>query len=313
MTPLNELGWGGRSDPEDGDAGLRWHQVVHEWQADDRGITVIGFASDEGVRRNLGRVGAATGPHALRRQLSNLPAARGFALCDAGDVRCTDGDLEGAQAGYANRVADILAAGGVPIGLGGGHEIAWASISGLIQSRTVPAGAKLGILNLDAHFDLRRSDQPTSGTSFRQALEAAKGLDFFVDYKVLGISESSNTRALFEAAESYNATWRTDAEMAPAHLQDRLDEVEDWLAGLDSLYLTICLDVLPAYVAPGVSAPAARGVGFDVIEAIAFTAASSGKLCLADVAELNPSLDIDHRTARSAARLIWRIARGLGG
>jgi formiminoglutamase len=60
-------------------------------------------------------------------------------------------------------------------------------------------------------------------------------------------------------------------------------------------------------VAPGVSAPAARGVALDVIEPIIDAVAGSGKLRLADIAELNPALDIDQRTARVAARLVARV------
>jgi formiminoglutamase len=37
---------------------------------------------------------------------------------------------------------------------------------------------------------------------------------------------------------------------------------------------------------------------------------ASGKLLAADLAELNPSLDEGGRTARAAARLVSRIARG---
>jgi formiminoglutamase len=85
-----------------------------------------------------------------------------------------------------------------------------------------------------------------------------------------------------------------------------------FLSQVDHVYLTMCLDVLPAAVAPGVSAPSARGVGMDVIEPIVDRVVSSGKLRLADVAELNPSLDIDHHTARVAARLVARVADGIG-
>jgi formiminoglutamase len=49
-----------------------------------------------------------------------------------------------------------------------------------------------------------------------------------------------------------------------------------------------------------------------VIEPIVDRVVSSGKLRLADVAELNPSLDIDHHTARVAARLVARVADGIG-
>ena len=70
------------------------------------------------------------------------------------------------------------------------------------------------------------------------------------------------------------------------------------------LYLTIDLDVLPASVAPGVSAPAAFGVPLPVISAVCRQVAASGKLLHVDVAELNPALDLDNRTARLAARLV---------
>ena len=45
------------------------------------------------------------------------------------------------------------------------------------------------------------------------------------------------------------------------------------------------------------------------IHAAALTAARSKKLVHLDIAELNPSLDIDNRTARTAARLIDDIVR----
>ena len=37
----------------------------------------------------------------------------------------------------------------------------------------------------------------------------------------------------------------------------------------------------------------------------------SGKLRLADIAEMNPHFDIDHRTAAVAARIVARIANGV--
>ena len=63
--------WTGRIDPE-ADA-LRWHQCIQPLAADSTpGIALLGFACDEGVRRNQGRVGAAEGPVALRRALANV-------------------------------------------------------------------------------------------------------------------------------------------------------------------------------------------------------------------------------------------------
>ena len=121
-------GWSGRIDlPEDAST-RRWHQWAREPAAGGApGVAVLGFASDEGVRRNGGRPGAAEGPAALRKMLSNLPLLDETPLYDAGDVDVAGGDLEGAQLKYAERLAALLDAGHLPVGLGVGHEIAFAT------------------------------------------------------------------------------------------------------------------------------------------------------------------------------------------
>ena len=84
-----------------------------------------------------------------------------------------------------------------------------------------------------------------------------------------------------------------------------------FVAGVDHVYLTFCLDVLPAPIAPGVSAPAVRGVGLDIVEPLIDLVINSGKLRVADIAEMNPRFDIDHQTAAVAARSVARIANGV--
>ncbi len=79
------------------------------------------------------------------------------------------------------------------------------------------------------------------------------------------------------------------------------------MARCDQLYLTLDLDVLPAAQAPGVSAPAAYGVALAQIEALAECVRDSGKLRVIDIAELNPRIDSDGRTARAAARLLHQL------
>jgi formiminoglutamase len=80
-------------------------------------------------------------------------------------------------------------------------------------------------------------------------------------------------------------------------------------AQVAAVYFTVDLDVLPAGVAPGVSAPATLGVPLSVVEACLQLVKSSGKLRLADIAEINPQRDGDGRTARVAARLAWQLLR----
>lgn len=312
--------WQGRSDEAEGRLGLRWHQVVQpEAAAAGAGLAVLGFACDAGVARNHGRTGAGAGPAALRAMLSNLPARQGMALFDAGDVRClpqAGGDgLEPAQEQLSARVQGLLARGLFPLVLGGGHEMAYGSFGGLARhlSQAGQGGAapRIGIVNLDAHFDLRLAERASSGTPFRQIAEdcAARGWAFH--YCCLGVSEYANSEALFARAGALGAQWRLDADMGVLQRAATLEQLAAFMAGVDHLYLTICLDVLPASVAPGVSAPAAHGVGLEVVEAVVDLVARSGKVRLADIAELNPRYDIDARTARTAARLAARIADGL--
>ena len=72
------------------------------------GVALIGFAVDEGVRRNAGRVGAAHGPDVARKALANLAWCGQRPVYDSGDIACQGTDLEGAQHAYAQRVALLL-------------------------------------------------------------------------------------------------------------------------------------------------------------------------------------------------------------
>ncbi|WP_010533874.1 formimidoylglutamase [Brachybacterium squillarum] len=302
--------WQGRTDGE-GAEHARWHQRVRTAPPAPGAehVGLLGFRSDEGVRRNRGRVGAAEGPAALRRALAPMalhgPLATGeVALVDLGDAVTEGEDLEGGQDAATSLTTTALDAPGsrLTVVLGGGHETAWPNYRALMASRH--AGSRWGVLNLDAHFDLREEPRPTSGTPFAQMAVAERAAGRALRYTVLGIAEPSNTGALFARARELGVTWMTDEECLAARAEGIRAAVEDFTADLDVLYLTIDLDLLPAAVAPGVSAPAAYGVPLPLVQAAVTAAAASGKLALLDVVELNPSLDADGRTARTAARLV---------
>ncbi|MBD8899848.1 formimidoylglutamase [Rhodanobacter sp. DHG33] len=305
-------GWSGRVDLPEGASTRRWHQWVREPAAGSvPGVAVLGFASDEGVRRNGGRLGAAEGPAALRKMLSNLPLLDDTPLYDAGDVDVADGDLEGAQLRYAAKLAALLDAGHLPVGLGGGHEIAFATYQGLAM-HLGERRPRVAIVNFDAHFDLRRQDRASSGTPFLQAIEHAAARGLPLDYCVLGISASANTRVLFETADQLGVHYVRDDELGPLDLPARIAQLQEKLADVDVVYLTFCLDALPHAMAPGVSAPSARGVSMEVVEPLLDAIAATGKLKVMDVAELSPPLDRDNVTARVAARLIHRVTHAAG-
>lgn len=308
LSPDMQL-WNGRVDTGEGDRARRWHQVVRP--LDDGtlpGIALLGFACDEGVARNQGRIGAAEGPAVLRRALAGLAWHPTAPLADAGDVACTDGDLAAAQQRLAEAVQQLVTAGHFPLVLGGGHETAYGTYSGL--ARACPESV-IGIVNFDAHFDLRAAAVPTSGTPFAQIADDCAVRSQPFRYACLGVAEPSNTQALFDRARALDVRWRLDTEMVPWRLAETRSFLADFVASVDRVYLTIDLDVLPAAQMPAVSAPAGFGVELAVVETLVADLAASGKLAVADLVEFNPRFDQDSHGAKAAARLAWCITRHL--
>lgn len=296
----NASPWTGRDDPEDGDLALRMHHLAGQ---DDAAIALIGFACDAGVVRNRGNRGARGGPAAIRSALANLAAPRnprGFH--DAGDIMVSGEDPAPGQQALADHLAPLVSRFPRVVVLGGGHETAWGSWQGL--RRAMP-GASIGIINVDAHLDIRAigPSGPSSGTPFHQIRQADP--DGF-DYAVLGLAEEGNTEALRSRADHWNVVVVDDIA-----LQGSADEgvaaINAICARNDAIYLTIDLDVMPGGQAPGVSARAARGVPLTIVEALVAAALASGKVRVADIVELCPPRDHDDLTARCAALLARRL------
>lgn len=303
--------WRGREDPEENGDTRRWHQVMQPYSEKSvPGHALLGLSCDAGVARNQGRAGARQGPGALRGQLANLAYHLDAPLFDAGDIVCEGDALEDAQALFAQRVASLLGQGHRVIGLGGGHEIAFASFSGLLRQRLQSSALpRLGILNLDAHLDLRQAARPSSGTPFRQCAERCAEHQVGFHYTCLGVSRSGNTRALFDRAHQLGVDWVMDEDCLDECTGAVQEAVDRLLAKVDAVYLTVCLDALPAYVAPGVSAPSAQGISLRLVEDVIDYVRARVELPVCDVAELNPELDIDQRTARVGARIVERLSR----
>ncbi|WP_193162749.1 formimidoylglutamase [Microbulbifer hainanensis] len=305
--------WSGRTDSEDGKAGERWHQRITPLQLDSApGLAILGFSSDEGVRRNKGRIGAAKGPRILRLAMANLPATFDAPIYDAGNVKVEKEDLESGQSLLGARITELLSGGHFPLVLGGGHEIAYGSYQGIARwMRELHRDKTLGIINFDAHLDLRiPNPKGSSGTPFYQIAEQCEinGRDFH--YLCVGAADNANTPALYNRADELGAQVIRDREITPWNLDRVKQQMREYIDGVDFVYLTVCLDVFPAAVMPAVSAPAGRGVPLELFEPMLDTVLESGKVCMADIAEFNPYFDIEDHAARTAARVAFQIANG---
>ncbi|HEX9079495.1 MAG TPA: formimidoylglutamase [Desulfuromonadaceae bacterium] len=312
--PADMALWQGRIDQEpEGDL-RRWHQAVVPFSPDggEPGIALLGICCDAGVARNQGRPGARNGPDAIRAALSGQAWHLALPCYDVGNLVCAGNDLEGLQEEQALWVEKLLELEHFPLLLGGGHEIAFGSYLGLLRRlKRRGEAAVIGVINFDAHFDMRKSPQPNSGTSFLQIADLCREEQREFRYFCLGLSQVANTKALFDRARGLGVQWLLDESLTSWDLAHAEARLTDFLAGCDVIYLSIDLDVLPLAVAPGVSAPAARGVPLEVVEHLLtwIRNEAGNRLALADIAEYNPAFDMDGRTAKVAARLCHILAR----
>lgn len=301
--------WKGRVDSNNDVDQFRYHQVVRCTNINEleekSGLVLVGFSSDEGVKRNQGRTGAAEGPAAFRKAISSLcwqGEESGFQ--DVGNIFVPDGKLEEAQQELGMAVDHLLQNGKRLFVIGGGHETAFGHFSGIASflKETNPK-ARLGILNIDAHFDLRpHNGIPHSGSPFLQAFEHAHLQELDLQYFVYGINRANNTKALFKTAEDLKVDFCTNREVQDTE-EESLNRIRLFLEDRTHVYLTVCLDVFKASIAPGVSAPAWNGIDLQHALRVLDMIKKSGKMITMDICELNPSLDQDQKTAKLAGSL----------
>lgn len=296
-----------------------WHQAVKTIsnldlvQGPEKKVGILGYAGEEGVNRNQGRLGTLEGPAAIRKMLGSVAyhLPENLPLLDYGDIFTINQDLEGSHEAISQITLDLLKSHHFPVLLGGGHDLAYAHGRG-VQNYIAEKGEKLGIINLDAHFDLRplADGKAHSGSPF---LQLAQTFPDNFNYLALGIQRAANPKSLFQTAEKLNARYLVMEDFRLNNWEYIEEQIIWFLDSVNKVYLSIDLDGFSSAFAPGVSAPSPMGfnpqIAFKVFELIA----KSKKLISLDVVELNPKFDQDNATARLAARAIEYILRKVFG
>jgi len=284
-----------------------WHQEILVSHIDDlqndnaTDIGIIGYNCDEGVKRNQGRIGARKGPKRIRHKLGKLPIHFKYKkIIDFGDVICIDENLEDCQKALSKTISMCITRNIFPIAIGGGHDIAYANFNGIKDALKNISKNKIGIINFDAHFDLRAVEtQPNSGTPFNQILTENNDVAYFA----IGIQQQSNPKELFEIAAKKNVSYVSnfDCETFSETLKSKLNA---FIKEVDYLYITIDMDGFSSSYAPGVSAPSTLGLTPSFVYTVLAFLFQSKKVISCDIAELNPDFDVDDSTAGLAARLV---------
>ncbi|MCH7412375.1 formimidoylglutamase [Belliella sp. R4-6] len=298
-----------------------WHQQVRcidDLSFQDinpkKKIGLLGYAVDEGVRRNQGRVGAIAGPDSIRKVMGpmayHLP--ENLNILDYGDIFGEGSSLEELQKSTEENITKLLERNHFPIILGGGHDLAFPHGMAALQY-TANKNETLGIINLDAHFDLRElnNGQGHSGSPFLQILNSAKTQNKKCEYLCLGIQRAANPSSLFETAKTTGSWWMESEDCTVENWSSVKNTLDSFLSKVNKIYLSIDLDGFSSAFAPGVSAPSPMGFSPDFALKVLEYLAKSKKLLTMDVVELNPAYDIDHSTAKLAARCIEFTLRKL--
>ena len=225
--------------------------------------------------------GTADGPAALIEASDQLERLwRGFEPCTAGITTTPAIDCSGAidevLETLAARTESITRAGHVPVTLGGEHSLTWGAVLGIKRA----LGRPVGIIQIDAHADLRNAYQDFrhSHASVMQLLVEEEGCAL-AQYGVRALcQEEADCRAR-------NKVIFIDAEdLVTGNIHDitlPADFPED-------VYVSFDVDGLDAAIMPATGTPVPGGLGY--YQALALVRSGlKGRRCVGiDVVELAP-------------------------
>jgi arginase len=287
-------------------------------------IAIIGAALDLGQ----GRRGVDMGPSAMRyADLEERLVSLGYAVQDLGNVETAvqeATELGDERARYlpeilatcaqvATKVRAAVEAGSHPLVLGGDHSVALGTLCGLAAAHGRPGG----VVWIDAHGDLNTPETSPSGNVHGMPLAAALGLagEGFADPS-WALPAVDERRVAIVGGRSFDPAERellrarpgirvfTMSEIDRVGIERAMREALDHVAGPGFVHVSLDLDVLDPEVAPGVGTPVPGGLTYREAHLALELVAESGHAGSLEVVEVNPILDRENRTGRTAVELV---------
>ncbi len=250
------------------------------------------------------RTGARFGPNAIRQASLNIETysfrsgidVEDLAIYDAGDLNVSS---DAAKTLDMTRlvVEDILAAGKIPIALGGEHTITLGVVKGLGAK-----AAKTAVVSLDAHLDLRYEFLGTtlSHTTFMQLIsEEVKPA------KIVEVGTRSVSKVELAYAKKARIEFFTSQQIIKQGELLVIKQLKEKLLAYENLYLTVDMDVLDPAFAPGVQNPEPEGITTSNMIDLACELCDK-RMVGFDVQEIVPSYD-QGVSAVVAAKLIFEL------
>lgn len=287
-------------------------------------LTLIGAPTDVGASV----LGASLGPDALRiAGIAQALRARGLDVLDSGNLAGPPNPQQAPQGGFRHlaevttwnqavfaAVGAALAAGRLPLLMGGDHCLAIGSISAVAQHCRAQ-GKRLKVLWFDAHADANTPDSSPSGNLHGMPVACLLG------HGPVGLTQLGGATALVPGQISLMGVRSVDA--AEKRFVNALNiEVYDMryidevgvrsvmaqaLKGVDChthLHVSFDLDCLDPAIAPGVSTAVRGGPTYRETQLFMEMLADCGQLGSLDLVELNPARDVRNQTAELAVDLV---------
>jgi agmatinase len=230
--------------------------------------------------------------------LVGTPALR---IVDAGDVAGSEGDGAGNSAATEAAVGALVAAGAVPIVLGGDDSIPIPVL------RAYAGHGPLTVVQVDAHLDFR-DDVAGVRDGYSSPMRRASEMDHVerivqVGLRGVGSARSSDVDDA-RAAGNLLVTARQLRERGVAWLLKKVP------AGA-SVFISFDLDGLDPSVAPAVSGIAPGGLSYDEGSDLLGGIAGRCRVVGAAFTELVPASDVNGISALVAVRLVMRLLAGI--
>jgi agmatinase len=285
-----------------------------DWEAIDADVAVLGAPYDFGTQW---RAGARFGPRAIREASTLFSFGHGGAydheddvtylpsenvrIVDIGDADIIHTDTVNSHANIEAGVRRILAAGALPVVLGGDHSVNIPCVNAFAED--CAEKGPIHIVQLDAHLDFvdeRHGVRYGHGNPMRRAAEKS----YVSGLSQLGIRNVSST-----AKEGYEAARAMGSDILSVR-QIRKLGMEGVLARIPEgarYYVTIDIDGFDPSVAPGTGTPSHGGFSYyEGLEILAGLAAR-GTIVGVDLVEVAPDYDHSGTTAILAAQILMNL------
>ena len=265
-------------------------------------IAIWGSPDDEGIRLNGGRPGAALAPEEIRKYFYKMtPPARGAFpqnLADLGNLSLT-GALSDRHERGRGIAQDVHRKKSFALSLGGGHDYGFPDAAGFLD---VFQNQNPLVINFDAHLDVRPLDKGLhSGTPFRRLIETfPKKFEFWE----LGLQPQCNSKNHADWAEARGAqlVFLEELLISNSGLLPQPNLSRPCFVSLD-------IDVFSSKEAPGCSQSWATGLLIEnYLPWMQFLFDSFDVRGLG-IYEVSPALDIDHRTSKLAALVMFHALK----